>query len=46
MDQSSLPSSTMVTFLARFWRETSAGEVPCRGWTEHVQSREAVVPTS
>jgi hypothetical protein len=33
---------TMVTFVVRFWRETSAGEVRWRGQIEHVQSREAV----
>jgi hypothetical protein len=29
---------TMVTFVVRFWRETSAGEPRWRGRIEHVQS--------
>jgi len=28
----------MVTFVVRFWRETSAGELRWRGQIEHVQS--------
>jgi hypothetical protein len=30
----------MVTFVVRFWREESAGEVRWRGRIEHVQSAE------
>lgn len=34
------PSSTLVTFVVRFWRETSAGEQRWRGQIEHAQSGE------
>lgn len=37
MAQPSVPSS-MATFVVRFWRETSAGELRWRGQIEHVQS--------
>ena len=33
-----IASSTMVTFVIRFWRETSEGKVRWRGQIEHVQS--------
>jgi hypothetical protein len=32
----------MVTFVLRFWRDTSAGEPRWRGQIEHVQTGEAV----
>jgi hypothetical protein len=35
-----MPSSTMVTFVVRFWRETAAGELRWRGQIEHPQSGE------
>ena len=42
MDQTSFLVSTVVTFVVRFWPKTLAGEVLCRGWIEHVQTRGAV----
>jgi hypothetical protein len=42
MTQQAVPTTTMVTFVVRFWRETSAGEVRWRGQIEHVQSGERV----
>jgi hypothetical protein len=38
MTQPTVPSSAMVTFVVRFWRETSAGEPRWRGQIEHVHS--------
>lgn len=38
MTQPAVPSSTMITFVVRFWRETSAGNLRWRGQIEHVQS--------
>ena len=35
-------TSSMVTFVVRFWRDTSAGEERWRGQIEHVQSGEGV----
>jgi len=35
-----LTSTAPVTFVLRFWRETSAGRVRWRGQIEHVQSGE------
>ena len=40
MTHPAIPSSTMVTFVVRFWRETSAGELRWRGQIEHAQSGE------
>ncbi len=40
MTHTTIPSSTMVTFIVRFWRETSAGELRWRGQIEHAQSGE------
>lgn len=42
MTQPAVPTTTMVTFVVRFWRETSAGEPRWRGQIEHVQSNERV----
>jgi hypothetical protein len=33
-----VPATTMATFVVRFWREPSAGQVRWRGQIEHVQS--------
>lgn len=33
-------TTTMATFVVRFWRETTSGEVRWRGKIEHVQSGE------
>lgn len=38
MNQPAGRTSPMVTFVVRFWHETSAGEVRWRGCIEHVQS--------
>lgn len=38
MSQSAIPSTSMVTFVVRFWREVSADQVRWRGQIEHVQS--------
>ena len=40
MDHPAMPSSTLVTFVVRFWRETSADEYRWRGQIEHAQSGE------
>ena len=40
MTHATIPSSTMVTFVVRFWRETSGGELRWRGQIEHAQSGE------
>jgi hypothetical protein len=42
MSHTTSPSSTMVTFVVRFWREASAGEQRWRGQIEHAQSGEKV----
>lgn len=42
MTQPAVPTTTMVTFVVRFWRETSAGVPRWRGQIEHVQSGERV----
>jgi hypothetical protein len=41
MGQHAMLSTTMVTFVVRFWRETSAGQARWRGQIEHVQSGES-----
>jgi len=38
MTQPPVPLDTMVTFVVRFWRETSAGKLRWRGQIEHVPS--------
>jgi hypothetical protein len=38
MTHPAVPSTTLVTFVVRFYRETSAGGVRWRGRIEHVQS--------
>jgi hypothetical protein len=38
MSQTINPTTTIATFVIRFWRETIAGESRWRGCIEHVQS--------
>ena len=38
MTHPTAPTTAMVTFVVRFWSETSPGEVRWRGRIEHVQS--------
>ena len=38
----SVPTTPMLTFVLRFWRETTAGEERWRGRIEHVQSGESI----
>ena len=38
MTNPTAPATTVVTFVVRFWRETSGDEVRWRGQIEHVQS--------
>jgi len=42
MSQTINPTTTIATFVIRFWRETTAGEGRFRGCIEHVQSGESV----
>jgi len=42
MNQTIIPSTTIATFVIRFWRETTADEEYWRGRIEHVQSGESV----
>lgn len=42
MGQPPVPKIATATFVLRFWRETTAGEVRWRGRIEHVQSGEGV----
>ena len=42
MNQTFIPTTTTATFIIRFWRETTAGEVRLRGCVAHVQSGESV----
>ena len=42
MNQPAVPTTTTVTFVVRFWRETSVGEARWRGRIEHVQSGKSV----
>jgi steroid delta-isomerase-like uncharacterized protein len=42
MSQTLVPKTATATFVLRFWRETTAGEVRWRGRIEHVQSGEGV----
>ena len=41
MSQTINPTTTIATFVIRFWRETTAGEGRLRGCIEHVQSGES-----
>jgi hypothetical protein len=41
MNQPADPTTTAATFVVRFWRETTAGELRWRGRIEHVQSSES-----
>ncbi len=40
MSQPVLPTTIAATFVVRFWRETTSGEVRWRGRIEHIQSGE------
>lgn len=40
MNQSLISSTSTATFVVRFWREETLGEVRWRGRVEHVQSGE------
>jgi hypothetical protein len=42
MNQIMIPTTTIATFVIRFWRETTAGEGRWRGSIEHVPSGEAI----
>ncbi len=42
MNQWAVPTTTTATFVLRFWRETTAGEVRWRGSIKHIQSGEEI----
>ncbi len=41
MSQPIVPANASATFVVRFWREPTAGEVRWRGRIKHIQSKES-----